>query len=196
MMQRFYLRRPAATRVVVDGGGGSKLHPLNGQDSGPNPSPCIVPVHIFANLWKDRTGQKQNAPLTSSHSFVTIAMILTKLLSSCVLGTLLCSGSLAFAPLPRGGVASRSLARPTCLSASSCDHEDASAVSDGRRAFLSASAMALVAGCAPMSAQAKGTGGTDYKAVASDIAAIVKADPNKGPTLVRLVSDCLHRMSF
>ena len=31
-------------------------------------------------------------------------------------------------------------------------------------------------------------GAADYKAVAKDIAAIIKSDPDKGPTLVRLVS--------
>ena len=57
---------------------------------------------------------------------------------------------------------------------------------DGRRAFLSSSVATLIAGClVPSTANADGT---DYKAVAKDIAAIIKADPNKGPTLVRLVS--------
>jgi len=60
---------------------------------------------------------------------------------------------------------------------------DESTLSDGRRTFLAT----LIAGSLmPLTANADG--GADYKAVAKDIAAIIKADPNKGPTLVRLVS--------
>ena len=105
-------------------------------------------------------------------------MLLTKLLSSAAL----ISGARAFAPAPRAGV---TLARPICRAAEGVDDIiGASDVSDGRRAFLSASAAAVLLGFAP-TARAEGA---DYKAVAGDIASLIKKDPNKGPTLVRLVS--------
>ena len=84
--------------------------------------------------------------------------------------------------------------------------DDNADVEDGRhtsrRSFLSSSiAAALVAGattCAPAHSNAdvfdflgcgsSSSGGVDYKAVAIDIADIIRKDPNKGPTLVRLVS--------
>lgn len=57
----------------------------------------------------------------------------------------------------------------------------------GRRAFLSSSVITALAGVgfAP-EAHAFGKKGVDYKAVAGDISSIIKEDPNKGPTLVRL----------
>ena len=60
-------------------------------------------------------------------------------------------------------------------------------VDDGRRAFLASSIITLV-GISPEVAQAKGKNqnDVDYKAVAGDISNIIKGDPNKGPTLVRL----------
>ena len=64
-----------------------------------------------------------------------------------------------------------------------------------RRSFLSSSAAAwasaVVVGCgsAPAAAVVAASSSTaDYAAVAKDIAAIVRKDPSKGPTLVRLVS--------
>lgn len=58
---------------------------------------------------------------------------------------------------------------------------------DGRRAFLASSIITL-AGLSPQVAHAKGKkqNNVDYKAVAGDISNIIKGDPNKGPTLVRL----------
>jgi len=61
----------------------------------------------------------------------------------------------------------------------------------GRRAFLASSVITTLVGTGftpaahawrllPLS------GGVDYKAVAGDISSIIKEDPNKGPTLVRL----------
>jgi cytochrome c peroxidase len=58
----------------------------------------------------------------------------------------------------------------------------------GRRAFLASSAITTLVGVgfAPAAhAKLKGKK-VDYKAVAGDIASIIKDDPNKGPTLVRL----------
>ena len=57
----------------------------------------------------------------------------------------------------------------------------------GRRAFLASSVITTLVGAGfTPAAYAKGTKGADYKAVAGDIASIIKEDPNKGPTLVRL----------
>ena len=58
---------------------------------------------------------------------------------------------------------------------------------DGRRAFLSTSTVACLA-CLFKPTLALADGDVDYKAVAADIADIVKKNPDKGPTLVRLVS--------
>jgi catalase (peroxidase I) len=58
----------------------------------------------------------------------------------------------------------------------------------GRRAFLASSVITTLVGVgfAPAAhAKLKGKK-VDYKAVAGDIASIIKDDPNKGPTLVRL----------
>ena len=62
----------------------------------------------------------------------------------------------------------------------------------GRRAFLASSVITTLVGTgfAP-AAHARWrllplSGGVDYKAVAGDISSIIKEDPNKGPTLVRL----------
>ncbi|KAL7539702.1 hypothetical protein ACHAXR_009509 [Thalassiosira sp. AJA248-18] len=112
-------------------------------------------------------------------------MILTKLH---VLSTLLCSGAFAFSPASPP-ITTRIAATTTALYAESCANDD-----NSRRSFLSTSAIALMAGCANPSTANAGffglgggsAGGTDYKAVANDIAGIIKADPDKGPTLLRL----------
>ena len=95
------------------------------------------------------------------------------------LALLLSSGALAFAPAPHHARVASPL-----YSTSSIAEDDGS-----RRSFLStagfAAGMALMGGL-PQNAYADGA---DYKAVANDIADIIKKDPNKGPTLVRLVSD-------
>ncbi|KAL7496069.1 hypothetical protein ACHAWT_006359 [Skeletonema menzelii] len=57
----------------------------------------------------------------------------------------------------------------------------------GRRAFLSSSVITALVGVGyTPAAHALGKKGVDYKAVAGDIASIIKEDKNKGPTLVRL----------
>lgn len=57
----------------------------------------------------------------------------------------------------------------------------------GRRAFLSSSVITALIGVGyTPAAHALGKKGVDYKAVAGDIASIIKEDKNKGPTLVRL----------
>ena len=58
---------------------------------------------------------------------------------------------------------------------------------DGRRAFLTTSTVGCLA-CLFKPSLVHADGDVDYKAVAADIADIIKSDPNKGPTLVRLVS--------
>jgi hypothetical protein len=82
-------------------------------------------------------------------------------------------------------------------SSSSSSFEDGVVVvglAGGRRAFLSSSAAAWVAaavGCgvpAIANAAIATVAPADYAAVARDVAAIIRKDPNKGPTLVRLVS--------
>lgn len=92
---------------------------------------------------------------------------------------LLSSGALAFAPAPPQ------------VRISSHFHSTSSSIAEddgSRRSFLStagfAAGMALMGGL-PQNAYADGA---DYKAVAKDIADIIKKDPNKGATLVRLVS--------
>mmetsp|Transcript_22163 Transcript_22163/g.33614 ORF Transcript_22163/g.33614 Transcript_22163/m.33614 type:complete len:347 (+) Transcript_22163:36-1076(+) len=73
----------------------------------------------------------------------------------------------------------------TKLSASSSSVE----AQDDRRAFLvsafstTAAVASIAATATPLPALANGV---DYKAVSKDIAALIKADPDKGPTLVRL----------
>jgi hypothetical protein len=56
-------------------------------------------------------------------------------------------------------------------------------VTNERRAFLLSTFAASLALALPAPANA---GGVDYKAVSADIAALIKEDPDKGPTLVRL----------
>jgi len=56
----------------------------------------------------------------------------------------------------------------------------------GRRVFLASSVMTLVGAGFTPAAHASWKKGVDYKAVAGDIGSIIKDDPNKGPTLVRL----------
>lgn len=77
------------------------------------------------------------------------------------------------------------LAKSTC---SGSDEQDQAIVSD-RRAFMSASGVlsASLLGLigSPVLAHARSSK-LDYKSVADDIAAIIKADADKGPTLVRL----------
>jgi len=92
----------------------------------------------------------------------------------------------------------------TALYSTSTDDNGSTTNDDSRRAFLSSSVLALAGATscimAPSSAANAlnlpfGLGGSsggaaaksaDYKAVANDIAAIIKADPDKGPTFVRL----------
>lgn len=111
-------------------------------------------------------------------------MILAKVVASCAL--LCTSGVIAFAPSASVNVKQHHASSSSALLSASVDD----GACDGRRAFLVTSAAAVVAGIlAPPAAHADGA---DYKAVAADIAKIIKSDPNKGPTLVRLVS--LHNV--
>lgn len=109
-------------------------------------------------------------------------MMLTKVLSCCAL--LSVQTALAFSPS-----ITKSRTSSAALYSTSSDGKES--VVDGRREFLSSSVATLVAGCltlsTPLTANAK-VKSVDYKAVAKDIASIIKSDPDKGPTLVRLVS--------
>ena len=61
--------------------------------------------------------------------------------------------------------------------------------------MLRGAVAAVVAAVAPTAARADAV---DYKAVAADIAKIIKSDPDKGPTFLRLAwhsSDAVHQMS-
>lgn len=97
-------------------------------------------------------------------------------------------GAVAFAPQSPSYLSTRGV--NSVLSAHS-DHPDF--VDNGRRAFLASSVITVLgAGFSP-AAHAKALGKAnrgktqvDYKAVASDISSIIKDDPNKGPTLLRL----------
>jgi catalase (peroxidase I) len=95
--------------------------------------------------------------------------------------------AVAFAPSGGGG-GGASLARhhkdTTALSA---QDGDASSEFNTRRNFLMTSGLATLSLLAtPKPAMAAGAGTVDYKAVSQDIAALVKANPDWGPTFVRL----------
>ena len=111
--------------------------------------------------------------------------MLTKVVLSCC-ALLSAQTALAFSPS-----ITRSRTSSAALYSTSFDGKESSLVVDGRREFLSSSVATLVAGCltlsTPLTANAK-VKSVDYKAVAKDIASIIKSDPDKGPTLVRLVS--------
>jgi catalase (peroxidase I) len=95
-----------------------------------------------------------------------------------ILSSLLFTGASSFAP------AFLSHTRTTLHAANVGDLPD----SNRRRELLSAPFLALIATSAssPVNAFGAKKKAADYKAVASDIASIVKDDPDKGPTLVRL----------
>ena len=62
--------------------------------------------------------------------------------------------------------------------------------------MLRGAVAAVVAAVAPTTARAADA--VDYKAVAADIAKIIKSDPDKGPTFLRLAwhsSGAAHKMS-
>ena len=111
-------------------------------------------------------------------------MMLTKVLS-CVA---LLSGQSVYAFAPSGITAATAKTTTTARSAlySTTKSNDENGV-DGRRAFLSTSAVGCLA-CLFKPTLVNADGDVDYKAVAADIADIIKKDPDKGPTLVRLVS--------
>jgi len=111
-------------------------------------------------------------------------MMLTKVLS-CL--TLLSGQSVyAFVPPSITATATKTTTVGSALYSTTKSNDENGV--DGRRAFLSTSTVACLA-CLfkPTFAHADG-GDVDYKAVAADIADIIKKNPDKGPTLVRLVS--------
>jgi len=87
-----------------------------------------------------------------------------------------CPSTLSFAP-------SISTPQRTSHSALSAQHSDLD-----RRAFVAAGSLASLSVFLPFPAPANAEAATvvDYKAVAKDVADLVKANPDWGPTLVRL----------
>ena len=71
---------------------------------------------------------------------------------------------------------------PRCTHAPAQAHEPTTALERG--AVLRGAVAAVVAAVAPTTARAADA--VDYKAVAADIAKIIKSDPDKGPTFLRL----------
>jgi hypothetical protein len=104
---------------------------------------------------------------------------------------MLCKAVFTYLALSAGAVSAFAPPHsPYSLAASSTTRMKSSSsdiVDHGRRAFLASSFITLV-GISPEVAHAKGKNqnNVDYKAVAGDISNIIKGDPNKGPTLVRL----------
>ena len=87
--------------------------------------------------------------------------------------------------------ASRRLHSTTCPAQA---HEPTTALERG--AVLRGAVAAVVAAVAPTTARAADA--VDYKAVAADIAKIIKSDSDKGPTFLRLAwhsSGAVHQMS-
>lgn len=122
-------------------------------------------------------------------------MMLTKVLSCCAL--LSAQTAIAFSPS-----ITKSRTSSAAVYSTSSDGKESSLVVDGRREFLSSSVatLTLVAGCltlsTPSTANAAKVKPVDYKAVAKDIASIIKSDPDKGPTLVRLVSSRVQLFKY
>ena len=75
-------------------------------------------------------------------------------------------------------------------------HEPTTALERG--AVLRGAVAAVVAAVAPTTVTAARAADVDYKAVAADIEKIIKSDPDKGPTFLRLAwhsSGAVHQMS-
>jgi len=108
-------------------------------------------------------------------------MMLTKVLSCLTL--LSGQSAYAFAPPSVTSTAKTTTAGSALYSTTKSNENGV----DGRRAFLSTSAVACL-GCLFKPTMVHADGDVDYKAVAADIADIIKKNPDKGPTLVRLVS--------
>ena len=108
-------------------------------------------------------------------------MMLTKLFSCLAL----LSGQSVYAFAPSVSTAAKTTTSGSALYSTTKSNDENGV--DGRRAFLSTSAAACLA-CLFKPIIVHADGDVDYKAVAADIADIIKKDPNKGPTLVRLVS--------
>ena len=143
-------------------------------------------VHLRGNQGH-KSIRALNLPLdgvmVTTFNDLLLTMMLTKVLSCCAL--LSAQTALAFSPS-----ITRSRTSSAALYSTSFDGKESSLVVDGRREFLSSSVATLIAGCllsTPSTANAK-VKSVDYNAVAKDIASIIKSDPDKGPTLVRLVS--------
>ena len=108
-------------------------------------------------------------------------MMLTKLLSCLAL----LSGQSAYAFAPSITATTKTTTAGSALYSTTKSNDENGV--DGRRAFLSTSAAACLA-CLFKPTIVHADGDVDYKAVAADIADIIKKNPDKGPTLVRLVS--------
>jgi len=108
-------------------------------------------------------------------------MMLTKVLSCLVL----LSGQSAYAFAPSRTTTAKTTTAGSALYSTTKSNDENGV--DGRRAFLSTSTVACLA-CLFKPTMVNANGDVDYKAVAADIADIIKKNPDKGPTLVRLVS--------
>ena len=108
-------------------------------------------------------------------------MMLTKVLSCLAL----LSGQLAYAFVPSSITTAKTTTAGSALYSTTKSNDENGV--DGRRVFLSTSTVACLA-CLFKPTLVHADGGVDYKAVAADIADIIKKNPDKGPTLVRLVS--------
>lgn len=160
---------------------------LTGLVKGTNPSPLDSET-IIIELWLNYIVELALRSFAITTTLQT--MMLIKLLSCCALLSAH-QTAIAFSP---SFTKSRTSSAAVYSTSSSDGKEESSLVVDvdGRREFLSSSVATLVAGCltlsTPSTANAKVKSSVDYKAVAKDIASIIKSDPDKGPTLVRLVS--------
>ena len=84
---------------------------------------------------------------------------------------------------PAAGAGQKSTRRRSTPSPAQA-HEPTTALESG--AVLRGAVAAVVAAVAPTTVTARRRGRVDYKAVAADIAKIIKSDPDKGPTFLRL----------
>ena len=102
------------------------------------------------------------------------------------------SGACTLAWQPAAG-ARQAFARRRSTTCPAQAHEPTTALERG--AVLRGAVAAVVAAVAPT---ARAADAVDYKAVAADVAKIIKSDPDKGPTFLRLAwhsSDAVHQMS-
>jgi len=94
------------------------------------------------------------------------------------------SGACTLAWQPAAGAATQFSARRRSTHCPAQAHEPTTALERG--AVLRGAVAAVVAAVAPTTVTVARAADVDYKAVAADIAKIIKIDPDKGPTFLRL----------